>query len=112
MSRKTSFLVISKIFDLFVNPLTVDDLNWLQVLQPIQMQLPKKQKIFSLLSSQFLKLGQILHVSQKKMSLIAYVFPKLETAKDVVSEMSKKQRFRAPFDSQHPKGCETLVKSA
>ena len=71
----------------------------------------RNKNIFLCFHHNFWNLGQILHVSQKKMSLIAYVFPKLETAKDVVSEMSKKQRFRAPFDSQHPKGCKTLVKS-
>ena len=30
------------------------------------------------------------------MTLIAYVFLKLETAKDVVRQMSKKYRFRRP----------------
>ena len=46
------------------------------------------------------------------MTLIAYLFPKLQTAKDVVGQISKKARFRTPFDSQHVKGSQTLVKSA
>ena len=38
------------------------------------------------------------------MTLIAYVFPNLETAKEVVNLMSKKPRFRTPFDSQQAEG--------
>ena len=45
------------------------------------------------------------------MSLIAFVFPRLRTAKDVVRKMVKKPRFRTPFDSQHTKGCQNLLKS-
>ena len=41
------------------------------------------------------------------MALIAYVFSKLETAKDLVRKLSKKIRFKAPFDSQHAKGSQT-----
>ena len=41
---------------------------------------------------------------QKKMTLVFYVFPKLETAKNVVGKISKKTRFKTPFDSQHVKG--------
>ena len=46
------------------------------------------------------------------MTLIAYLFPKLQTAKDGVRQTSKKHRFRTHFDSQHVKGSESLVKSA
>ena len=46
------------------------------------------------------------------MTLIAFVFPKLRTAKEVVRQMSKKPRFRMPFDSENVKGSQTLVKSA
>ena len=49
---------------------------------------------------------------QKKMTLVFYVFPKLETAKNVVGKISKKTRFKTPFDSQHVKGSQTLFKSA
>ena len=37
-------------------------------------------------------------------TLIVYVLTKLQTAKDVVRQMSKKPRFRTPFESQHVKG--------
>ena len=32
--------------------------------------------------------------------------------KELVRSLSRKRRFRTPFDSQHIKGFETLVKSA
>ena len=46
------------------------------------------------------------------MTLRAYVFPKLQTEKDVVREMSKKTRFRRPFNKLHGKRSQTLLKSA
>ena len=45
------------------------------------------------------------------MIVIANVFRKLQTVKDLVRPLSKKSRFRTPFDSQHVKGSQTLVKS-
>ena len=60
---------------------------------------------------------QILNILQKKKkkkknSVIVNVFPKLKTPKDVVKQISKKHRFRTPFDGQDGKMSETLVKSA
>ena len=46
------------------------------------------------------------------MILIATLLRKLQAVKDLVRPLSKKQRFRAPFDSQHVNGSQTLVKSA
>ena len=37
------------------------------------------------------------------MTLIADLFPKLRTPKNVVRYMSKKSRFKGPFDRQHGK---------
>ena len=45
------------------------------------------------------------------MTVIAYAFPKLQTTKDLVRPISKKPRFRTPFNSQHVKGYQTLVES-
>ena len=45
------------------------------------------------------------------MTLIADVFLNLRTPKEVVREMSKKSRFRGPFDKGHGKWAETLFKS-
>ena len=60
----------------------------------------------------FWNLQQILDILKKKMIVIATLFRKLQTVKDLVRPLSKKHRFRTPFDSQHVKGSQTLVKSA
>ena len=44
------------------------------------------------------------------MIVIANVFPKLQTARDLVRPLSSEHCFRTPFDSQRVKGFETLVK--
>ena len=46
------------------------------------------------------------------MLVIPTLFPKLQTVKDLVRPLSKKHRFRAPFDSQHVKGSQTLLNCA
>ena len=46
------------------------------------------------------------------MIFIATLLRKLQAVKDLVRPLSKKHRFRAPFDSQHVNGSQTLVKSA
>ena len=45
------------------------------------------------------------------MTLIADVFPKLWTPKNVVRLLSKKYRLRGPFNKQHGKQAETLWES-
>ena len=45
------------------------------------------------------------------MTLIVYVFQKLETAKDLVRQMSKKSRFGRPFSKGDGRGSQTLMKS-
>ena len=44
------------------------------------------------------------------MIVIADVFPKLQTVKDLVRPLTIKRCFRTSFDSQHVKGSHTLVK--
>ena len=39
-------------------------------------------------------------------------FQKLQNVKELVGPLFKKHRFRNPFDSQHIKGSQTIVKSA
>ena len=46
------------------------------------------------------------------MTSIANVFRKLQTTKDVVRQLSKKSRYRRPFDKQHGKRSRPLLKSA
>ena len=45
------------------------------------------------------------------MTLIADLFPKLRTPTNVVRYMSKKSRFKGPFDRQHGKRVQTLLQS-
>ena len=45
------------------------------------------------------------------MTLIADLFPKLRTPKNVVRYMSKKSRFKVPFDWKHGKRVQTLFPS-
>ena len=53
-------------------------------MQTIQMHLPQKQKIFSEFFAAFFRCALNFEHFQKKMTLIAYVFPKLPTTKDVL----------------------------
>ena len=46
------------------------------------------------------------------MTLIAYFFTKLGTPETVARDMSKKSRFKGPFDRQHGKRIQTLLRSA
>ena len=48
---------------------------------------------------------------QTKMTLRAYVFPKLPTTKDVFIEISKNSRLRGPVEKRHGKQSETLIQS-
>ena len=45
------------------------------------------------------------------MTLIADLFPKLRTPKNVLRYMSKKSRFKGPFHKQHGKRIQTLLRS-
>ena len=59
----------------------------------------------------FPNLHEILNISNKKMTLIADLFAKLRTPKNVVRYLSKKSRFKGPFDRQHGKRVQTLLLS-
>ena len=53
-------------------------------MQTIQMHLSKKQYVFSEFFAPFFKFALNFEHFQTKMTLIAYVFPKLPTTKDVL----------------------------
>ena len=76
------------------------------------MQLSQKSKTFSQVFDTLLKTKLNFEHFEKKMILIANVFPKLETAKEEIEKISKETRFRTLFDSQHAKGSQTLLKIA
>ena len=81
-------LVLWKILGLFVGILTDDDKYSLlyrdNFTQPIQILLPQKQKTFSQFFSALFKSTLNFEQFQKKMTLIANVFPKLLSPKKVI----------------------------
>ena len=77
----------------------------------IQMHLSQKEKIFSEFFSAFFESALNSEHFQKKMTLIAYVFPKLPTTKNVLRQMSKSSRFRERLDRRHSKWEEALIQN-
>ena len=75
------------------------------------MKLSKKQKTFSHSFAEFLNSKWNFENFEKNMSLIADVFTKSRTPKDVVRWMSKRPCFRTSFNSQHAKGSQALMNS-
>ena len=88
MELQESILETWKLFSRFLNTLTADDKyslisrdNWMQT---IQKHLSQKQNIFPPFFGAFFESALNFEHFQKKMTLIAYVFPKLPTTKDVL----------------------------
>ena len=75
------------------------------------MQLSLKPKIFSHIFVPFLKYASSLKHLEIKMIVIATLFPKLQTVKDLVKPLFKKDRFGYSFDNEHVKESKSLVKS-
>ena len=75
----------------------------------IQKHLSQKQKFFPQFFAAFFKCALNFEHFQKKMTLIAYVFPKLTTTKNLLRQMSKRSRFREPVDRRHGKWAEALI---
>ena len=82
-----SLLETLKFFSRFVNTFNAHDKyslisrdNWMQT---IQKHLSQKQNIFSKFFSAFFESALNFEHFQKKMTLMAYVFPKLPTTKNV-----------------------------
>ena len=77
-----------KFFRPFLNTLTADDryslLSKNKWMQTIQMHLSQKPNIFSELFYVFFEFVLNFEHFQKKTTVIAYVFPKLPTTKDVL----------------------------
>ena len=73
------------------------------------MHLPQKQKIFSQFFPAFFKSALNFEHFQTNMTLIAYVFPKLTTTKNVLRQMSKISRLGEPLDQRHGKRAEALI---
>ena len=99
---------------MFVNTLTADDkyspLNRDNLTQPIRTKLSQKQQAFSAFFLAFPKSTLNFEHFQKKMTLLADLFPKLRSGEKGVRYMSKKSRFKGPFDRQHGKRVQTLLR--
>ena len=100
---------------MFVTTLTADDkysrINRDNLTQTIRTILYQKQKAFSQFCLAFSKSTLNFENFQKKVTLIADLFLKLCTPKNVVRYMSKTSRFKGPFDRQHGKRLQTLLQS-
>ena len=79
--------------------------------QTIRTELSQKQKVVSQLFIGFWKSTLNFEHFQKKMTVIADFFPKIRNPENVVRYMSKKSPFKGPFDRQHGKRVQTLLRS-
>ena len=101
LSLKKSVLLICKMLRLFVNTFTADD-KYFSVLrgnftQPIHIQLLQKRKTFSRFHAAFSTSRLNFQHFQKRLTLIANIFPKLQTLKEGLRSVSKKCCFIVPF---------------
>ena len=71
----------------------------------------RNKKFFLNLLLHFRNLIHILNILKEKMIVMANLFPKLETVKNLLRSLSKKGRFSTRFDSQHVKASQILAKS-
>ena len=115
MELQKSLLETWKFFSRFFNTSTADDkysvISRNNSMHTIQMHFSQKQNIFSPFFAAFFESALNFEHFQKKMTLIAYVFPKLPTTKNVLRQMSKSSRFREPYDRLHGKWAEALIQS-
>ena len=88
MELQKSLLDTWKFYSRYLNTLTTGDNyflvsrdNWMET---IQMPLSQKKKVFSEFFSAFFESALNFQHFEKKMTLIAYVFPKLPTTKYVL----------------------------
>ena len=92
MIWELSPLVIGETLGVFLNTLTADNKYPVQDCEnlrlPIQMQLCEKQKTFSQFLLHFWNLHQILNILKEKIIVIANVFPKLHTVKNLFGTLS------------------------
>ena len=90
---KKSLWVISKILGLFLNPFTAINkyslLNRDNFFKHFQMHLSQKRKIFSNFFLYFINFNSVSNIFKKTMTVIADVFLKIWTPKNVISCLKK-----------------------
>ena len=113
---KTSLLVRCEILGLFGNTLTADHIysrhRWKKFPQQVQLYYLKSGDYFLQFLLRFWNARKILPIFKKKSSFIAYIFPKVLTARNVVTLMPLTSCFRIPFESKRVHESQTLVKAA
>ena len=72
----------------------------------------KKKNLFLIFLFDLWNLLQTLNILEKRMTVIANVFPRLHIFKDLVRPLSKINHFRTSLNSQYVQGSQTLMKSA
>ena len=80
-------------------------------MQKIQTHLSQKQNFFSGFFSSFSKSKLNFEHFQKKLTFIAYLFPKLAAAKEGLRKMSKNSHSKGPLERRHGKRAATLIQS-
>ena len=112
-SCKKSLLVTCKSLRLFVKTMhAVGNCslpNRYNLMQPIHMQLSQKLKTFCSFILHFRNFLYILDIFRKKMTLIAYLFPRLRPAKNVVRYMSKSPASDYPSKRNMVKGSQLCL---
>ena len=116
LSWEKSPLLTCRTLGLLVKKLAADDkypvLNRDNLTIPIQMQLSQKKKTFSQFFAAFLKSRLNFEYFEKKDEPHSFCISEITNSENVVWQMSKKSRFRAPFDKQLGKRAQALLKSA
>ena len=115
LSWKKSLFLTCQILGLLVNTLAADEkypvLNRDNLTIPIQIQLSQKHKIFCHDFPAFLKSSWNFEHFDKKDDAHRFCNFEITDSENVVRKMSKEPRFREPFDKQHGKRAEALLKS-
>ena len=113
---KKSLLLTCEILGLLVNTLAANEkypvLNRDNLTIPIQMQLSQKHKTFCQFFTPFLKSRWNFEYFDKKDDVHRFCNFKITDSENVVRKMSKKPRFREPFDKKHFKGAQAVLKSS
>ena len=109
-------LLTGKILGLLVNTFAANEeypiLNRDNLAILIQMQLSQKQKTFSEFLAAYLKPSLNFKYFEEKDGPHRFCIFKITESQNVVRKMPKKSRFRGPFDTQHGKRVQVLLKSA
>ena len=115
VSWKKSRLLTCKTLGLLVNTLATDEkhpvLSRDNLTIPIQMQLSQKEKIFYESFRPFLKSRLNFEYFRSKDDPQSFCISEIRDSENVVTKMSKKSRFRRPFEKLYGKRAQALLKS-